>query len=697
MNVTQKDSLARKYNLLLQIARKIWPDLDSLSEKRQLVASGDVVSVLYTIPLAVIGLIWLIISTDTDLLRSQALFLLVNLGLFFLFTRLSFFLIVEIRSDRYGSSQDSLASIVLWSAAFLLGPSALWLGVVQISIQFVKDWLDASTPSSKWILLREYSTSLVVNTLSMLIALKIFVYVGGSFPLADLELLTVSRAFAIQVIQLSLVLIVMSGYLLYHIGVQIILAGTQSVEPLIRFFIIGICLPFLANPFAILLAGLYSEHGPGLYSFLMLGLLIVAFLARRLSNVAESSRQQSRQLEKLELLSRDLLEAIPDSDSLPKILEKHIPGMFPSGRVAIWIAPDSTILNFPDDWPAVEDDAWQWITSQSELQAFLVKDKLPWNIDHQEHRDMATVPIIRSEDGRPIGGILLELRALAQPWDLKSLRNLFPGLQALADQIASAIHQAQIYEDSLEFQQISQELRLAGQIQSSFLPNKFPPIPGWQLAVTLLPAREMSGDFFDVVELSNGRLGILVADVADKGVGSALYMALSRTLLRTYAEEYDADPDVVFFAANNRLLKDARANLFITIFFGILDPNEGTLTYCNAGHIPPLLIRGSDQDQVDTLIRTGMPMGVEVDATWDTNTIKIEPGDILIIYTDGIPDAQDDYGRFFNDESIIDLARKNSGRLAFEIQSSIINEVQNFSGETPQMDDITLMVLIRDR
>jgi serine phosphatase RsbU (regulator of sigma subunit) len=200
----------------------------------------------------------------------------------------------------------------------------------------------------------------------------------------------------------------------------------------------------------------------------------------------------------------------------------------------------------------------------------------------------------------------------------------------------------------------------------------------------IAPGEENSGDFFDVIELSDDRLGILVTDVADKGVGSALYMALSRTLMRTYAEEYDAEPEVVFFAANNRLLKDARANLFITLFYGILDPNKGTLTYCNAGHNPPYLIRNSDHESVESLTRTGIAMGIEANSTWITKTAAIETGDILVLYTDGIPDAQDRDGDFFNDEAIIEIVRKNTGRLAHEIQSSIINEVQKFSADTPK-------------
>jgi sigma-B regulation protein RsbU (phosphoserine phosphatase) len=291
----------------------------------------------------------------------------------------------------------------------------------------------------------------------------------------------------------------------------------------------------------------------------------------------------------------------------------------------------------------------------------------------------------------------LELRELAQAWDKKALRSLFSAIQALSDQIASTLQQTQVYEQSLEFQHISQELQIAGQIQASFLPNIFPSIDGWQLAVTLLPARETSGDFFDVIELSDGRLGILVADVADKGVGSALYMALSRTLIRTYAEEYEAEPEVVFYAANNRLLKDARANLFVTAFYGILDPENGSLTYCNAGQNPPLLIRNSNQENIISLQRTGIAIGIEENSTWTTETITIDHGDILVLYTDGIPDAQDEDGDFFDDEPIIEITRTNADNFAHEIQSSIIDAVQEFSGTAPQSDDITLMVLMRNK
>lgn len=247
-----------------------------------------------------------------------------------------------------------------------------------------------------------------------------------------------------------------------------------------------------------------------------------------------------------------------------------------------------------------------------------------------------------------------------------------------------------------DYKEIGKELALAGEIQASFLPDQLPHLTGWQFTATLEPARETSGDFFDFIPLPDGRLGILVADVADKGMGAALYMALSRTLIRTYAAEYSTRPDLALSAVNHRILTDTHTDLFVTIFYGVLDPVSGTLTYCNAGHNPPYLLSTQKGVSVQELGRTGMPLGVFEEVTWQPHSAHVAPGDVLVAYTDGITEAQDRQEVFFGQERLLGTAKAHLGRSAQEIHEALMNEVHQFVGDAPQLDDITLMVLARD-
>jgi serine phosphatase RsbU (regulator of sigma subunit) len=685
-----------KNGILYSLARSLWPGLETMSEQRRLVGIGDVFSFLYAFPFALVGLVWLAQVTDRDVFITQYPVLFIIFGLMALFSQVSYFIIVEIRTDRYGSSDGSLSSMILWSAVFLFGPTALWLNVLWNGLNFLFNWRKTNSIATRWNLARNFTFEIAINTFAFLVALAVYQSLGGEIPVPGLSTGTIAIAFVTLIVHLVLTVLVWLGYVLYHLRVQKSLESRTSIQPIIKFFALSFGLPYLSHPFSILAAGLYVQNGFSIYLFFITGLLLVAYLARRLSWAAESNRQRSRQLERLEKLGRALIDAPPDASTLSRLLEEHVPNMFPSGYLSIWLNPGEVVFKYPADWPAVAEEAWQWILDQDQPRAFTSKDSLPWDSNLKEHQSIVIAPILESESANPIGGIYVELRSLAQPWDPHSLEALFPAIQTLGAQVASALHQVDVYAQTLSYQNVSQELRLAGRIQASFLPNKFPTIPGWQFAVTLQPARETSGDFFDVIELSNGRLGVLIADVADKGVGPALYMALSRTLLRTFALDYDADPEVVFFATNGRLLGDARANLFVTCFFGILDPGTGTLTYANAGHNPPILVQKSETERVRSLGRTGIAMGIEEEATWKQERQTIRPGDILILYTDGIPDAQNEEGEFFDEERIIEIATSHLGQPAHEIQTAILNEIQKFVGNTPQSDDITLMILVRD-
>jgi hypothetical protein len=218
MNIKADTSLTEKYNRLSGFAKTFWPGIDSLNDQRRLVGTGDVLSFLYTLPLAIIGILWLIRSTDLELIQQQFLFLLFNFGLLFLFSRLSFFTIVEIRSDRYGSSEDSLASMIQWSVIFLLGPTAVWLSVIFSFIDFALDWRVSSTPGERWSLLRTLSTNMAVNTFAILVSLTVYKNIGGEFPIPGLTITSVAQALIALISQLFLVLLIVSGYLIYHIG-----------------------------------------------------------------------------------------------------------------------------------------------------------------------------------------------------------------------------------------------------------------------------------------------------------------------------------------------------------------------------------------------------------------------------------------------------------------------------------------------
>jgi serine phosphatase RsbU (regulator of sigma subunit)/tetratricopeptide (TPR) repeat protein len=240
----------------------------------------------------------------------------------------------------------------------------------------------------------------------------------------------------------------------------------------------------------------------------------------------------------------------------------------------------------------------------------------------------------------------------------------------------------------------AEELAAAGRIQEGFLPEAAQ-VPGWQIAVALEPARETSGDFYDFIPLPDGCLGIVVADVADKGAGAALYMTLSRTLLRTYAIVHASQPEKAVSAVNERILAETHTDMFVTLFYGVLDPKDGTLTYCNAGHNPPYWLNARMPGEIRTLIRTGLPLGIVEDMAWQARQVRLETGDSLVLYTDGITDAQNPEGLIFGSQRLLKVLRDKVGSTAKGIQEALLSEIHCFVAQAPPSDDITVMVLVR--
>lgn len=679
-----------------RITSKLWPEFAQLPEEIQTSGMANMLAVLYSAPLAVVGLFWLVIRTDLQVFFSDWWFFLLTAVLMFLLDRLSFFVTIDTGNGRFLSSEGSLDSVLLWSAIFLFGPSAIWLVLFFQVWTFVDFWSSARTKSDRWNSLRNLSMSSAVHTIGILLSLQLYESLGGLYPLAGLDPVQIFPAMAALAVFFAVTLLLYSGFLIYILVNRRALVADNSSTPIIRMILLAIALPNLANPVAVLAAGLFVQNTIVMYLFLVIGIFMVAFLARKLSMEAEFSRQRARQLEQLESLGEEIINSPPDASHLPEILEHNVPGMFP-GRVLIWVAHEQILLRHPTEWELDLSAVDRWLMSTRSAQAFVRREALPWNDGQLAQRPVVVCPIYDSQAEETIGGIYVETRRSLSPWGRNELTSLFAPLHTLASQITSALHQAERYDQMLDYERISQELTLAGRIQASFLPNRIPDLPGWQLAVTLLPARATSGDFFDFIQLSENKLAIVIADVADKGIGPALYMALSRTLIRTFAPQYEDQPATVLSLTNQRILSDARAHLFVTMFYGVLDWETGTLSYCNAGHNPPMLMSGSDGAGTRTLSKTGIPIGIDADETWEFEQLQIKPGDVLVLYTDGVTEAQNVHGNFFDEDLLLEAAEEKFGGAAYEIQSAILEHLQNFVGNYPQSDDITLMILARDR
>jgi sigma-B regulation protein RsbU (phosphoserine phosphatase) len=239
------------------------------------------------------------------------------------------------------------------------------------------------------------------------------------------------------------------------------------------------------------------------------------------------------------------------------------------------------------------------------------------------------------------------------------------------------------------------ELEWAGRVQAGMLPDKPPSLPGWEIAARLEPARETSGDFYDFIPLPNNKLGIVIADVTDKGLGAAVFMALASSLIRTYASRYPTLPALALSSVNERILSDTRGSIFVTAFYAVLEPEIGRLRYVNAGHGPPMLLSSLKGKPVDRLGRTGIPLGVMDSAVWGQKIARLSPGDLLLLYTDGVTEAQDRYGDFFGEARLMDALRLSRAGRAGEVLESVAGALNRFTGDTPRQDDRALVVLTR--
>jgi predicted ester cyclase len=270
---------------------------------------------------------------------------------------------------------------------------------------------------------------------------------------------------------------------------------------------------------------------------------------------------------------------------------------------------------------------------------------------------------------RIVGGKVIE------QWSAKSAS---PFLEVLA-------------QETRERERLEQELEVARRIQQASLPKEMPQLVDWQITPYYQPAREVGGDFYDFLDLADGRLGVVVGDATGKGVPAALMMASTRSTLRAVAQACESPSDALR-RVNDPLATDIPSNMFVTCFYAILDPNSGTLSYANAGHDLPYLWHGGDCEE---LRARGMPLGLMPAMSYEEKEIVLDSGEAALFYSDGLVEAHDPEGEMFGFPRLRALIAEHGEERS--LGEFLLEELYSFVGEgwEQEEDDITLLTLRR--
>ncbi len=286
-------------------------------------------------------------------------------------------------------------------------------------------------------------------------------------------------------------------------------------------------------------------------------------------------------------------------------------------------------------------------------------------------------------------------------------------VESLASQAAVSLNTQELLRRQEVLVKIEHDVQVGRQIQADFLPDVLPQPEGWEIEAFFQPAREVAGDFYDAFLLEDNQIGFVIADVCDKGVGAALFMALSRSLIRAFGWinspgnprnkaispegqihdliEKGLDPIAL---TNNYIAQiHSKMNMFVTLFFGMFDPVSGVLTYINAGHNPPVLLDSTGRVKA-RLTLTGPAVGMLPDITYTSRQLTIEPGDLLFLFTDGVPETHNPAGKLFTEKRMLELLSEPSPSTDVLLRR-IVRELNDFMSTANPFDDITMLALRR--
>ncbi|MFN2232715.1 MAG: PP2C family protein-serine/threonine phosphatase [Anaerolineales bacterium] len=694
-------------HFLYPLFRKLRPNEAELNDPRALQPFIEFFSIVYLTPFSLIGIIWLFVASDFSQIGFEPRgFVILFISLLIIQSKPAS---VPLKLGDRGmiNLTVSLGSILVWVGMFIWGPVALVFDLLVSSILRIQEaWRRSRyTENTGWMLVPYFLQDITNTTLTNLIGITVYQAIGGKIPLDSVLFIDWIPAFIAILVAAFFTVVVMLPII---IQINRFTNVANDWTSLGAFVLAVVRVLLVTTPFAIPFTLLYTQAHPDVNLFATIGLVLVNLLLYYLGQTNQRSNQRTREMTQLEALGEAIIQAPPDGSTLKELLVQSVERMFqdPNDMLEIRIfegidtpgfegGAESIHLVHPAHRSPTPDSLWNDLQKTADPY-MLIKDVIPDGSkavygDAIIDKITSAAPTENGEEPTCIGGIyLLRHKSVAKSVDA------LPAVQALASQVASALYRAQVHAETLNAHRMAQELAFAGGIQASFLPERVPTVDGWSIAASLTPARQTSGDFYDFIPLGEDSLGLVVADVADKGTGAALYMALSRTLIRTYAMQYPDNPVEVMQLTNERMLADTRANQFVTVFYAVLNLVTGKMIYCSAGHNPAFVFRATNPGSPESYIRTGAPLGIFGDLQWDVGTLQLNPGDILLLYTDGVNEAQNIDEQFYGYERLLEVTGSKLNQNAVELHNAIIDNVKRFVGNAPQFDDITVMVVKRD-
>lgn len=347
---------------------------------------------------------------------------------------------------------------------------------------------------------------------------------------------------------------------------------------------------------------------------------------------------------------------------------------------------------------SLKGDLEQLIKSQSHTSVIGIDQSIQLGVDSLKGQDTVFLDFLISNEfviftpftlkNKFMGGFALGAKLLGEPYNVDDLELL----STLLNLGAISVENAKLQQKQLTQERLGRELEIATNIQLSFLPSSLPAIQGIDFAAFFKPAKEVGGDFYDFITLPENKLGIVIADVCGKGIPAALYMALSRALIRACSAHEPVNMVKAVLCTNSLIQDCANADLFVTLIFAIYDPANGILRYVRAGHNYPICYR-KNENYFELMKGQGLALGIFPNITLEEKEIKLDDGDIVVFYTDGITEAPNSEEEMFGVERITELITKYQDQPAGEIAERIKSSVVEFEGSGRQFDDLTLIIL----